>query len=316
MQVEPESMRVAYGTTLAELGANHKDIVVLDADLSCSTQTQRFGDKFPNRFFNVGIAEQNMADVSAGLSIAGKIVFMSSFAVFLSRAYEQIRNAIAIQNLNVKIVATHGGISVGPDGGSHQMLEDFNLMRGLPNMKVFVPADARETAALTKALVNINGPCYMRVSRMSVLPIYSKKFKFDPFKADVLKRGKDVSLFASGLMVKEAMEAADMLKKEGINAEVINVHCLKPIDSKTLLNSARKTGAVVTSEEHSIYGGLGSATAEILAEHYPVPMIRIGVKDKFGQSGKPEELFKFYGLTAKDIYKAAKKVLKRKEGKK
>ncbi len=304
-----ESMRNAYGDALAELGSKNKNIVVLDADLSCSTQTCRFAKKFPERFFNVGIAEQDMIDISAGLSLSGKTVFVSSFAVFISRAYEQIRNAVAYSSADVKIVSTHSGINVGEDGSSHQMLEDFALFRTLPNFRVFVPADAGEAKFLTNHLVEFKGPAYMRLPRMSVLPVYLDNYAFkNPESAVVLKEGKEITIIATGLMVKKALEAAELLQKEKISAEVINLRCLKPIDAKTIIASAKKTGKVLTVEEHQIINGMGSAVAEVLSESHPVKIHRMGMQDRFGESGTSEELFEKFGLTSSNIYKNAKKL--------
>lgn len=306
-----ESLRNAYGDTLAELGSKNKNIVVLDADLSTSTQTCRFAKKFPERFFNCGIAEQNMIDVSAGLASSGKTVFASSFAIFISRAFEQIRNTVGYSKADVKIVATHAGISVGEDGSSHQMLEDLGLFRAIPNFKVFVPADASEVKFLTNYLASFKGPAYMRVSRMSVLPVYPENYKFkDAEKIEVLRGGKDICIIACGLLVKKALEAAELLQKGKISAEVLNVRCLKPLDREQIIKSAKKCKLIITAEEHQITNGLGSAVSEVLAENYPVKIVRMGINDKFGESGTSEELFEKFGLTAKDIYKAAKKLVK------
>lgn len=311
-----ESMRNAYGDALAELGSENKSIVVLDADLSTSTQTCRFAKKFPERFFDVGVAEQNLIATAAGLALSGKTVFASSFAVFaVARPYNQLRDCIAYQNLDVKVIATHAGLTVGPDGASHQMLEDLALMSVLPNFRVFVPADARETKWLTKALTNFKVPAYMRISRMSVENVYAETEQpkgYNALKTDVLRNGKDVSIVACGLLVKEALKAADTLAKKKISAEVLNMHCIKPIDTAQLLKSAKNCGAIVTAEEHQAHGGLGGIVSEFLGENYPVPVQRVAVKDTFGESGEPADLMKKYGLTEKDIIKAVQNVVKRK----
>jgi len=254
-----------------------------------------------------------MATTAAGLASCGKLVYMSTFAMFApGRCYNQIRNAICYPNLNVKIVSTHGGVTVGEDGSSHQALEDISLTRGIPRMRVYIPCDAKETGEIIKHLASFEGPAYTRVSRMSVPRIYPDEYEFKE-EADVLRDGKDVSLIASGLMVQNALDAAELLEKSKIDAEVVNMHTIKPIDKKQIIKSAKSTGAIVTAEEHSVHGGLGSATAEVLVENQPVPMQRIGVQDRFGQSGKPDELMKEYNLTAQDIAKAAKDVIKRRK---
>jgi len=312
--------RDAYGKALLELGRTHRDIVVLDADLSTSTRTAWFGKEFPDRFFNFGIAEANMMSAAAGLAASGKIPFVSTFAVFASgRAYNQYRTSIAYPNLNVKIVATHGGISIGEDGPTHFCIEDIALMRALPNTTVLVPADAVETEAAIKACVEHYGPTYIRLGRPKVPIIYEDGYKwrgeeltFRIGGSVTLKEGEDVALVASGLMVSRALDAAEALAREGIKATVIDLYSIKPIDRKTLTEAAERTGAVVTCEEHNIYGGVGSAVAEVLVETTPVPMEMVGVKDTFAESGPMEELLTKYGLTAKDIVEAAKKVIERK----
>ncbi|MFH1424863.1 MAG: transketolase family protein [archaeon] len=310
---EKEPMRKAYGEALVELGKENENVVVLDADLSCSTQTKIFAKEFPERFFNLGIAEQNLAVTAAGFASAGKIPFMSTFSVFApGRCYDQIRVSISYSNLPVKIVSTHGGITTGEDGHTHQALEDIGMLRALPNFKIMVPADALEVKQMVKASVDYKGPVYIRVSRMSVPRIYPDDYKFKD-SADVLRKGKDVSIIACGLMVKNALDAAELLEKENISAEVVNMHVISPIDEKQILKSAKTCGAIVTAEEHSVTTGLGAAVAEILVENNPVPMERVGVKNRFGQSGKPDELMKEYNLTAEDIVKAAKKVVGRKK---
>jgi transketolase len=303
---ESVSLRKAYGQTLVELGKKNKDIVVLDADLSHSTKTFKFGEAFPDRFFNMGIAEQNMMGTAAGLAGSGKIPFVSSFAMFATmRCFEQIRNSVAYSNLNVNIVATHAGLTVGKDGSSHQPLEDIAIMRSLPNMRVMVPADANEVKAMVPAAAERPGPDYIRLTRINVPTIYDeKKYKFSE-KADVLREGKDITIVACGIMVERALEAADKLKEEGIEATVINMHVIKPLDAETLIKWAKVTKGVVTAEEHTIIGGLGGAVAEVLSEKCPVPLRRVGVKDRFGESGTPDELLEKYGLTSFDIINAA-----------
>ncbi|HHV64871.1 MAG TPA: transketolase family protein [Peptococcaceae bacterium] len=305
--------RDAYGQALVELGRENKDLVVLDADLSKSTKTADFAKVFPERFFNMGIAEQNLIGFSAGLAAAGKIPFASTFAVFATgRAFEQIRNSVAYPRLNVKIAATHAGISVGEDGASHQSVEDLSLMRGLPNMTVLVPADAQETYQVIKAAAAYEGPVYIRLGRLAVPVLFDDSYKFTIGKANVLRPGRDVAIIANGLMVGEALKAADILLEQRVEAAVVNCASLKPFDSETIIEVVKETGAVVTSEEHSIIGGLGSAVAETLSENYPVFLERVGIKDTFGESGRPHELLAKYGLTAKDIIKAVARVLIRK----
>lgn len=305
--------RESYGNALSELGKEY-DIVVLDADLSKSTKTDTFKKEFPERFINMGIAEQNMMSTAAGLASCGKVVFASSFAMFAAgRAFEQIRNSICYPNLNVKIGATHAGISVGEDGATHQCLEDIGIMRTIPNMVVINPADDVEARAAVKAAVLHDGPVYLRFGRLAVPVLYDEaEYEFEIGKGVLLKEGTDVSIVATGLMVEPAMEAAKTLSEEGINARVINIHTIKPIDREILVKAAKETGAIVTCEEHNIIGGLGSAVAEVLCEEAPVPMERIGVKDAFGKSGVPADLLKEYGLTAEDIVSACKKVIEKK----
>ena len=301
--------RESYGAALAELGEKH-DIIVLDADLSKSTKTDTFKKKFPDRFINMGIAEANMMSTAAGLAACGKIVFASSFAMFAAgRAFEQIRNSICYPNLNVKIGATHAGISVGEDGATHQCLEDMGIMRTLPNMVVINPADDTEARAAVEAAVLHDGPVYLRFGRLGVPVLFDDNYMFEIGKGVQLKEGSDVTLVATGLLVGTALEAAEQLKNEGINARVINIHTIKPIDKDIITTAARETGAIVTCEEHNVIGGLGSAVAEVLCETCPVPMMRIGTQDVFGKSGKPNELFVEYGLTAEAIVDSAKKAI-------
>ena len=305
--------RDAYGEALAELGAINDKVVVLDADLSKSTKTNDFKKVYPERFFNLGIAEQNLLGTAAGFAAAGKIPFASSIAVFaVGRAYDQIRNSIAYPNLNVKIAATHAGLTVGEDGGSHQMLEDIALMRAVPNMTVIVPADGVETKQVVMAAAEHQGPVYIRLGRPKVPVLLGDDYKFEIGKGVVLKEGTDVTLIGTGIMVSKAMEAAELLAADGISAAVVNISTIKPLDNALITEMAQKTGAVVTAEEHNIYGGLGSAVAEVLVETCPVPMARVGVEDKFGESGLPDELLEKYGLTAANIAAKAKAVIAKK----
>ncbi|MBZ4664132.1 MAG: transketolase family protein [Caloramator sp.] len=303
--------REAYGKALVELGKENKNIVVLDADLSKSTKTADFAKAYPERFFNVGIAEADLIGTAAGLSTCGKIPFASTFAMFAAgRAFEQIRNSVCYPKLNVKIAATHAGLTVGEDGASHQSVEDIAIMRSIPNMTVICPSDDVETMAAVKAASEYYGPVYIRLGRSSVPTINDRpEYKFEIGKAVLLKEGKDVSIFATGIMVSEALKAAEELQKEGIDAEVINIHTIKPIDEEAVVNSVKKTKAAVTCEEHNIIGGLGSAVCEVLSEKYPAPVKRVGIKDTFGESGKPAELLKKYGLTKDEIIKAAKEAV-------
>ncbi|MGL4607482.1 MAG: transketolase family protein [Eubacteriaceae bacterium] len=308
-----KSTREAYGEYLVTLGEKNENVVVLDADLSGATKTNTFGKAFPERHLNAGIAECNLMGMAAGLSTVGKIPFASTFAVFgAGRAYEIIRNSICYPKLNVKIALTHSGISVGEDGGSHQSIEDIALMRVLPNMTVLSPADAIETAKMMDAAMAIDGPVYIRLGRSDVPILFDENYQFEVGKAGVLKTGSDVTIIATGLMVGEALEAAEILKGEGVSAQVLNMGSIKPIDTAAIEEAAIKTGAIVTAEEHSIIGGLGGAVAEVLCDVAPVPLERVGVKDVFGQSGKVAPLMEKYGLTAKDIVEAAKKAMQRK----
>ena len=306
--------RVAYGKELVELGKRNLNIVVLDADLSGSTQTKFFAKEFPDRFFNMGIAEQNMIGVAAGLSTCGKIPFASSFAMFATgRAWEFVRNSVCHNHFNVKICASHSGLTVGEDGGSHQIIEDIAIMRVIPNMTVIVPSDATETKLATRAITEFFGPVYMRLGRSNVPVLFDEKeYEFKIGKAHIVKAGIDVSIFACGVMVSRALWAQELLEKEGISTEVVNVSTIKPLDKETILNSVQKTGCAVTCEEHNIHGGLGDAIAGVLAENYPVPMKKIGVQDQFGQSGKSDELLIHYGLTKENIVIASNEVIKRK----
>jgi len=307
--------RDAYGKALLVLGAENPNVVVLDADLSKSTKTADFGKKYPERFFNMGIAESNFLGTAAGLATAGKIPFASTFAIFaVGRAFEQIRNSIAYPKLNVKIAATHAGITVGEDGGSHQAIEDVTIMRAVPNMVVLVPADGEETRQVILAAAKYIGPVYIRMGRLEVPLLFGEDYRFEIGKANVLKEGTDVAIMANGVMVSMALEAADLLAAEGISVSVVNVASVKPLDEETIVRVAKQTKAVVTAEEHNIIGGLGSAIAEVLSEKQPTPMVRVGIKDTFGESGRPQELLEKYGLTKVELVKAVHEVLVKKLG--
>lgn len=307
--------RDAYGKALLELGKENPDIVVLDADLSVSTKTAVFAKAFPDRFFDLGVAEQDMIGTAAGLAACGKIVFASTFAVFGSgRAWDQVRMSVAYTRLNVKIVVTHAGITTGEDGASHQANEDIAIMRVLPNMTVVVPADAIETEKLIKAAAKFYGPMYIRLSRPKTPLVYKdENYDFKIGKGIVIRDGKDATVFACGLMVSIALDAANILAAQGISTRVGNLHTIKPLDKELIVKCAHETGAIVSAEEHSIMGGLGGAIAEVLVENVQVPMARVGLKDIFGESGKPEELLVKYGLTAENIADAVRGVLKRKK---
>lgn len=312
MARECKSVRSAYGRTLAELGRTNKNIVVLDADLSCSTQTQIFAKEFPERFFDMGISEQDMMTTAAGLSCTGKIPFVSTFAVFASgRAWEQVRNTICYSNLNVKIAATHGGITVGEDGASHQALEDISLMRSIPNMVVVVPADEKETIEAIKFAADYKGPVYIRIARANLPDVFDEAYKFDYRKATVMQSGTDVTIVTNGETLVEVLDCAKMLSEKGISAEVINVPVVKPLDGETILKSAQKTNRVITVENHSIIGGLGGAVCEYLSENYPVKISRIGTNDEFGQSGTAKELMAYYGLNAEKLAEKITGLLKK-----
>lgn len=309
---EKKSIRAEYGKTLVELGKKNPNIVALDADLSCSTQTAMFGKEFPERFFNMGIAEQDAMTTAAGLSTTGKIPFVSTFAMFATgRAWEQIRNSICYPRFNVKIVATHGGITVGEDGASHQALEDIAIMRDIPNMMVIVPADCTETREVIKFAAEYDGPVYIRLARTNVPNLFDPEtYKFDPKKALVVKEGKDVTLVTNGETLVEALDCAQLLENDGISAEIVHMPVVKPVDAQTLVKSAKKTNHVITIENHSIIGGLGSAVCETLCENYPVKVKRIGINDQFGQSGEQRELMNFYGLTGEKLAQTIKNYLK------
>ena len=297
MEREYKSVRSAYGKALAELGRENKDIVVLDADLSCSTQTKIFAKEFPERFFDVGIAEQDLMTTAAGLACTGKIPFVSTFAVFAAgRAWEQIRNTICYSNLNVKIGATHGGITVGEDGASHQALEDISLMRSIPNMKVFCPSDDIQTKWLIKEISNINGPCYVRLCRLATPVIYDEKQEFEIGKMVKFGDGTDATIFATGVTVSEALQAKDELKKHGIDVRVIDVCSIKPIDEEMIINCAKQTKRLISVEDHSIIGGIGSAISDVLVSKYPAKLEKMGIMDCFGKSGNANELLKYFKI--------------------
>ena len=305
---ERKSIRSVFGKTLAELGKTNKDIVVLDADLSCSTQTQVFAKEFPERFFNCGIAEQDMIATAAGLASVGKIPFAASFAMFATgRTYDQIRNSVCYPEFNVKIIGTHGGVTVGEDGASHQALEDISLMRSIPNMSVIVPADCRECEQVIKFAAENYGPMYIRIPRTNVCDIFDENYEFDFCKAQVLEEGTDVTIISNGETLAEVIEACENLKKEGYSTQIIHVPVVKPLDGATIIDSVKKTRFVIVVENHSIIGGLGSAICELLSEYYPLPVHRIGVNDEFGQSGKWQELLDYYGLNSEKLEKTIKK---------
>jgi transketolase len=307
--------RDAYGETLAELGGENPDIVALDADLSGSTKTSLFAKKFPERFFNMGIAEANMMGTAAGLAAVGKIPFVSTFAIFaVGRAWEQMRQSVAYPKANVKIVATHGGVTVGEDGGSHQSVEDIAIVRAVPNMTVIVPADGVETKAAIRVAAAHKGPFYIRLGRNKVPTIFGDDYRFEIGKGCLMVPGSDLTIVSTGLMTAQAISAAKLLEKEGVSARVVHIATIKPLDQDIILDAAMETGAIVTAEEHSVVGGLGGAVAEFLGERHPVPVKRVGVKDRFGTSGKAEELLKYFGLLADDLVEAAREVLEKKAG--
>ncbi len=302
-------MRDALAEALLELGSEDRRVVVLGADTSVSIKTSLFGEKYPDRFFNVGIAEANMIGIASGLALAGKVPFVSTYSAFVpGKCLDQIRNAVAYPNLNVKIVSSHGGLTVGPDGASHQTVEDVAVMRAVPRMHVVVPSDAPSTRVLVTQSAKIPGPFYIRLSRPNVPTIHSSTLDLQVGKAKILREGADVTIVACGIMVNEAVEAGEKLAKDGISAEVIDSHTVKPLDEQALIRSSQKTGGVVTAEEHSIIGGLGGAVAETLGEHGHARIVRIGVRDTFGESGEHVELMVKYGLTSKEIVGAAKKI--------
>jgi len=308
------STRDAYGETLVRLGRENKDIVVLDSDLSASTRTSLFGQEFPDRFFNCGIAEANMIGIAAGLAALGKIPFASSFAIFeTGRPWEQIRQSVCYPRMNVKLVASHGGITVGEDGGSHISIEDIALMRIIPYMTVIVPADAFETQRAVEAAASFVGPVFIRLSREKFPVCFDADCAFRIGRAPRLRDGTDLTIIGAGLMISRSLDAAEILSREGIEARVINCSTIKPLDEEEILAAARQTGAILTAEEHSIIGGLGSAITEFLMEKEPVPLVRIGIRDVFGISGKPAQLLEHFGLTTEQIVKAARDLILRKK---
>jgi transketolase len=311
--VQEVSLREVYGKTLVELGRENPDIVVLDADLSRSTMTQIFAREFPERFFDCGIAEQNMVGIAAGLAASGKIPFASTFAVFApGRCFDQLRMSIAQPGLNVKLVATHGGITVGEDGTSHQAIEDLALIGSLPGFTVIVPADAIETAQAVRVAASSYGPFYLRLCRPKIPLVYNEGYRFNLGKAVTMRQGNDATIIAIGVMVAAALEAAENLKRDDIDCRVLNMPTLKPIDEAAIKKAAADTGAIVTAEEHLEHGGLGSKVAQVVARHHPVPMELVAIRDTYAKSGKPAELLERYGLTAKDIEQAIRGVMKRK----
>ncbi len=309
-----ESLREKYGEMLVELGAKHPETVVLDADLSSSTKTQAFGKKFPDRFFNMGISEQSMVTAAAGLALSGKKAFVSTFAVFLTRTYEQIRQSVCYNNIDVKFVVTHPGITVGEDGATHQIIEDTGIMCGLPNMRVIVPADSIEVSSVMHHLVEkTKTPYYVRLSREKFPVVNDSDYKFREGRNTVLRDGSDLTIFSNGAMVGLALQAAEELKAQAIDAAVINVSSMKPLDRENIVKYAKSTGHIVTAEEHSIFNGLGSRVAEVVSEEYPVHVYRIGMRDTFGKSGKSWELFDYFHMGVKDIVEAGIKCFQKED---
>lgn len=302
-----KATRQSYGEKLAELGEKNKDIIVLDADLSAATKTSIFAKKFPERFFDMGIAEQDMISTAAGLATFGKTVFASSFAMFAcGRSYDQIRNSVAHPNLNVKICASHAGITVGEDGATHQMLEDLGMMRGLPNMTVMCTSDDRETKWAVEEISKIDGPVYLRLCRLNTPQIYGEEQAFEIGKGVQIGDGTDATVFATGVVVPEAIKAKEELAKQGINIRVVDIHTIKPIDKELIIKCAKETKKLISIEDHNIIGGLGSAISEVLTEEYPAKLIRMGMKDRFGKSGPAKELLRYFGLTSEDIIAVVK----------
>ena len=309
-EIKKVATRAAFGNALVKLGAERDDFVVLDADLAAATQTGMFKKAYPDRFYDCGIAEADMIGIAAGIAATGKKVVCSSFAMFAAgRAFEQIRNSVGYPHLNVIIGATHAGISVGEDGATHQCCEDIALMRTIPGMTIINPADETEAKKAVEAAFELDGPVYMRFGRLAVPVIFGEDYKFEVGKSVELKEGNDVTIIATGLMVAEALEAYELLKKEGINARVINMHTIKPLDNEAVIKAAKETGAIVTAEEHSVIGGLGGAVSELLSEEYPVPVLKLGVYDTFGHSGPAPKLLDEYGLRAVNIAEKAKKAI-------
>ena len=310
MMADKMATRKAYGETLVELGAENPDLVVMDADLSKSTMTAEFGKKYPERFFNMGIAEQNLYGAAAGLALSGKVVCASTFAMFAAgRAFEIIRNSIGYTRANVKICATHSGITVGEDGASHQTFEDIARMRTIPGMTVINPSDGVSAGKLIRQAVAFNGPCYVRLGRAAVPVFYGEDSEITLGKGNLIRDGRDVTVIATGIMVSEAAAAAEKLAEDGIDVRVIDMHTIKPLDEEIIIKAAEETGAIVTAEEHSVIGGLGSAVAEVVVRNHPVKMSMVGQKDTYGESGKPDELKKKYGMTSDDIIKAVKELI-------
>lgn len=302
-----KATRQSYGEKLAELGEKNKDIIVLDADLSATTKTSIFAKRFPERFFDMGIAEQDMISTAAGLATFGKTVFASSFAMFAcGRSYDQIRNSVAHPNLNVKICASHAGITVGEDGATHQMLEDLGMMRGLPNMTVMCTSDDRETKWAVEEISKMDGPVYLRLCRLNTPQIYGEEQDFKIGKGVQIGNGTDATVFATGVVVPEAIKAKEELEKQGINIRVVDIHTIKPIDKELIIKCAKETKKLVSIEDHNIIGGLGSAICEVLTEEYPAKLIRMGMKDRFGESGPAKELLRYFGLTSEDIIAVVK----------
>lgn len=302
--------REAYGKALAEIGGSYDNIVVLDADLSGSTKTSVFAKEYPNRFFNMGIAEQNLIGAACGFAASGKVPFASTFAMFAAgRAFEIIRNSVCYPKLNVKICATHAGLTVGEDGGSHQCLEDISIMRTLPNMTVMVPADANDTKKIIEMAADYVGPMYVRLGRAAVPVVMPEDFECKIGGSYELREGNDVTIMACGIMVDKALEAADKLKEEGINARVLNMYSIKPIDEEAIIKASKETGKIVTAEEHNVIGGLGAAVSEVVSENHPVPVKRVGTLDTFGESGKPDDLLEKYKLTSDEIVKKVKELM-------
>ena len=306
-----ESLRDAYGDELVRLGGKNKDLVVMDADLSSSTKTAAFGKKFPDRFFNMGISEQSMVATAAGLALSGKKVFASTFAVFLMRAYEQLRQSVCYNYVDAKFVTTNAGITVGEDGATHQIIEDIGIMSGLPNMSVIVPVDSVETRSVIQYLHDsTKTPYYVRLSREKFPVINDRNYEYVPGKSVTFKDGSDITIFAIGAMVRFAIDAAMSLKEKGIDARVVNMSSIKPLDESAIIKAASETGGIITAEEHSIYNGLGSRVAEVISENRPVPMKRIGMRDSFGKSGNGWELFDYFHMSASDIVKEAEMVFR------
>lgn len=309
MEKKPESMREAFGQSLVQMGESNNDIVVVGADTTESIASGIFGKKFPERFFNVGIAEQNMIGISAGLALYGKRVFCGTYMVFLERAIDQIRNTVAYCNLDVKIIGAHTGISVGPDGGSHQVIEDIAIMRALPRFRVIVPCDSYSAREITKEAASTKGPFYIRLIRSNVLNVYENE-QVKVGKANVVRDGSDVSIIACGIMVHEALKAAEKLKSENISARVIDCHTIKPIDEEMIMKAAKDTGRIITAEDHNVMGGLGSAVAEVLSKKMPTKISMVGVNDTFGESGDPAQLMVKYGISEENIIEKARAMMK------